>query len=60
MQLELTEEETRLLSAQLEERVTHLEGELVHTDNRAFRHELSADIDRLKVLHARVKKLLQR
>jgi hypothetical protein len=58
MQLELSDDDVRFLSAQLEERVNHLEAELVHTEKRAFRHELSTDIDRLKAIHLRVKQLL--
>lgn len=56
MNLDLSKEDLVLLTAQLGERVAHLEAELVHTDNRAFRHGLASDIERLKAIHERLKK----
>ena len=54
MHLTLRAQEHRDLCDALERRVLEVREELVHTDNRAYRAELKALLERLERLNARV------
>jgi hypothetical protein len=52
--LQLNYDEAMFLSSQLERHLSKVESELVHTDSHAMQHDLARDLDRLRVLHARL------
>ncbi len=54
MHLELSHEETQLLSEHLARRISHLEEEVAKTEKRTLQHELAVDIDRLKMIHEKI------
>jgi hypothetical protein len=47
MQLNLTDEEARLLALHLTKHIKHVDDELVHTDKRSMQRELALDERRL-------------
>jgi hypothetical protein len=47
MQLDLTDEEARLLALHLTKHIKHVDDELVHTDKRSMQRELAHDERRL-------------
>ena len=57
MNLDLTLDEARFLSAQLKLQLEHLGIELVHTDDRRLRAALTRDVDELQTLSDRVSRL---
>jgi hypothetical protein len=58
MQLELSTEEAHFLKAQLARHLTEVEDELVHTDVRALQADLNRDLERLRVIQARLERTL--
>jgi hypothetical protein len=58
IQLELSETEARDLRTSLSIRLVGMREELVHTDNREYRADLRATLDRLEVVLRRLEQLL--
>lgn len=58
MQLDLTMEEAQFLRDHLARHIAAVDDELVHTDKFEMQRALAADIDRLKLLQARLEALL--
>jgi hypothetical protein len=56
--LELSETEARDLRTSLSIRLVGMREELVHTDNREYRADLRATLDRLEVVLRRLEQLL--
>ena len=54
MKIELTDVECRDLVEVIDARRRELQNELVHTDDRAYRQELRAVVERLEALEARL------
>jgi hypothetical protein len=55
MQLTLSPEESRQLLRHLTQRVEQMQAELVHTDQREFRHELVEELQSLQALTEKIR-----
>lgn len=58
MHLELSNDEAKLLHAQLGRRITDLDNELVHTDKHQLQHALNLEIQALRAIEDRLGKLI--
>ncbi|APR79731.1 Hypothetical protein A7982_05078 [Minicystis rosea] len=58
MNLELSSDEARLLKAQLDVRITEMDGELVRTEKHELQVDLDRDIARLRAIDERLGRLL--
>ena len=59
MKLDLTKDDARFLHAQVTRRLEELQTELVHSENRAFRTALTADVTKLENLAGRLAHLVR-
>lgn len=60
MPIELSEEDARLVKEAIERRRAELQEELVHSDDRTFRKELRAVLERIEQLNRKLDALIQR
>lgn len=54
MKIEFTSEEVRVLKAALDQHVSRLRDEMVHTDDRAFHASLRHDLEQLEAIDRRI------
>jgi len=59
MKLDLTTVEAKELESALANHLLELRNERVHTDSRAFRHDLQETIDRLEAIACRLGELVR-
>jgi hypothetical protein len=57
--LALSPDDARFLREHLQRHIGEVDDELIHTDNRAMRHALAEDVDRLRRIEKQLAGLLE-